>query len=524
MRKTESSVELEGAVSTLRDRLQAGDELTLRRFAVALTNGSRPAAPEHRPAAILYLKSLVNSELVDRFMLLPLLAGAIPCPDGLEEAIPNLLPSSGLKQSPSLEKALQALLEGDAVLLIDGAKRIFHTHVKKVEKRSLSEPAAERIIRGAKVGFIEDLDANIGLIRSRLRTEALRITRLQLGRRSPTPVAVCYLDGVANPQVVATAIERLRAVDVDTVANSNLLEAFIQDEPWTLFPLLRVSERPDTVSRELANGRVVILADGTPTALLAPATFWDIMKTEADYTYGHWVASFFRIIRFISLLVGGTLPGLYISVVSFHPELIPNRLSLSIAASREGMPFATLTEMGGMLFVFEIFREATLRAPPSVSQTAGVVAGFILGQAAVAAGIISDIMVVVIALSAITLFVIPDFGLKIVMRIISFGSLIASALFGLFGLGLWGIVLGTHLAALKSFGVPYLTPLAPAQPGGWLDSVVRAPYLLLRRRPAHVGPQDSTRQSSYVRPDPHQIRLKAGGRRSKKDSDGEKEG
>ncbi|HEY3368345.1 MAG TPA: spore germination protein [Symbiobacteriaceae bacterium] len=524
MGETGSKIDLEAAVSTLKDRLQAGDELTVRRFTVTFRGGERPLGPQQRSAVVLYLRSLVNSEQVDRFMLLPLLAGEVPGQGNLEEAIADRLPASSLKRTASLDSTVQAMLAGEAVLLIDDAETIFHIAAQQVAKRSPDEPEAERIIRGPKEGFIEELDANVGLIRRRLRTETLRVTRLQIGRRSPTHVALFYLDGVANPQVIDTVRQRLGAVDLDTVPNSSLLQALIQDSPWTLFPLMRISERPDTVTRELSNGRIVILADGSPSALLVPATFWDLLKTEVDYAYGPWVATFYRLVRFLGLLIGGTLPGLYIALVSFHPELIPNRLSLTIAASREGMPLATLTEMGGMLLVFEIFREATLRTPPAIGQAVGVVAGFILGQAAVAAGIISDIMVVVVALSAISLKVVPDFEMVMVVRIISFGGLISSALFGLFGLGLWGIVLGTHLVSLKSFGVPFLSPLAPSQSGGWLDVVIRAPLFLLRKRPAHLGPQDPTRLGSYDQPEPHRIRPGAEGRNTAKQPDGKKGG
>lgn len=475
--------DIQHVVAELQSRLRATGELIVRHLDIPEPDGSAGPGLQGRPAAILYLNTLVDSEVVDRYVLQPLLTARLPYGTGMEPAMRNLLPVSRLERTRSLDSAIQALLDGEALLVVHGVASILQISAQQSKARSPTEPEAERIVRGSKEGFIEYLDVNLALIRRRLRTEDLRIKRLRIGRRSGTPVAVCFLEGAANPGVVSMVMDRLRAIDIDVVEHSSTIGSFIQDFRWSPFPQLQISERPDTLVRGLANGRVGILLDGTPTAMLAPATFRDLLATEADYSYSSWVGSLFRFVRLVSVLVGGTFPGIYIAVVSFHPELLPNRLSLSITGSREGVPFPTAVEMAGMLLIFEIFREATLRMPKSLGQTAGVVAGFILGQAAVAAGIISDVMVVVISLAAISLFVIPDFGLKMVMRLVSVGSLVAAATFGLFGLGLWGVVVSTHLATLTSFGVPYLSPIAPTRKGWWLDTILRAPLWLKPQGP-----------------------------------------
>jgi hypothetical protein len=475
--------DVQQVVAEVQSRLRAKEELIVRPLDIQGPDGSVEPGSDGWPAVVLYLNTLVASEVIDRFVLQPLLTARLPRDTGMESAMRNLLPVSRLERTTSLDIAIQGLLDGEALLLVHGVVAMFRISAQQSKPRSPEEPDAERIVRGSKEGFIEYLDVNLALIRRRLRTEDLRISRLRIGRRSATPVAICFLEGVARPGLVSMVMERLRAIDIDVVEQSSVIESYIKDFRWSPFPQVRISERPDTIVRELANGRVGILVDGTPTALLAPATFWDLLATESDYSYSSWVGSLFRFVRLVSVVIGATFPGLYIAAVSFHPELIPNRLSLSITGSREGMPFPTAVEMAIMLLIFEIFREATLRMPKSLGQTAGVVAGFILGQAAVAAGIISDVMVVVIALSAISLFVIPDFGLKMVMRLISIGSLLAAASFGLFGLALWGILVVTHLATLTSFGVPFLSPIAPARKGWWRDTILRAPPWLKPQGP-----------------------------------------
>lgn len=304
-----------------------------------------------------------------------------------------------------------------------------------------------------------------------------------MGRKAPRTVAIAYNSDIANDALVQEVRQRIARIDMDDVPDSGYIEQFIEDNHLTLFPQVQNTERPDRVNSALMEGRVAILLDGSPLALIVPVSISMLMQSPEDY-YERWIpGTLVRVLRYIAALISTLGPALYISFISFHQGLIPTKLAVSIAGSREGVPFPSLIEALIMEVSIEILREAGLRLPKPIGQTIGIVGGLVIGEAAVQAGIVSPIMVIVVAITAISSFAIPQYSAGIALRIIRFGTMFSAAIFGLYGVILFFLLVCSHLAKLKSFGIPYLSPAAPYRFGDWKDFVLRAPLSIMTRRP-----------------------------------------
>ncbi len=351
------------------------------------------------------------------------------------------------------------------------------------------------MIRGPRDSFVEAINPNLMLIRRRLRDPSLVFERIQIGNRGQNDVVIAYIKDIANEDLVLEVRKRLKKVDLDVILDSGYIEQLIEDDWWSPFNTIQDTERPDEVVAGLTEGRVAILVDNSPFALLAPTTFNTQMMSPEDY-YVRWpAANFVRLIRFIASFVSFVTPSLYIALISFHPEMIPTQLALSVAASREGLPFPSFIEALIMELSLELLREAGIRLPGPIGQTIGIVGGLVIGEAAVNAGIVSPIMVIVVAMTAIAGFIIPTYTLSFGLRIARFFLMIAASFFGLYGLTLGLLIILGHLATLTSFGVSYLSPWAPLNLKDLRDSVIRFPWHSLKQRPRYTLADDPTRQS-----------------------------
>lgn len=298
------------------------------------------------------------------------------------------------------------------------------------------------------------------------------------------------MDGIVNPEILQEVSRRLDTIDIDDAPESGFIEQWIEDSFLSPFPQMLDTERPDMVSSALLEGKVAIFLDGTPFVLLAPTTLGDILKSPEDY-YERWLyGTLLRILRYIGAFLALFLPALYISLVSFHQGLLPSKLAFSIAASREGVPFPAFVEALLMVMTMELLQEAGVRLPTPIGQNIGIVGGLVIGEAAVQAGIVSPVMVIIIALTAIAAFTTPTFSLGISLRIIRLGFMIAAGLLGLYGMILVYIMINIHLVNLKSFGVPYATPFAPTMFRDMKDLILRAPRLMLMKRPEYLQTDD----------------------------------
>nr|WP_318153044.1 spore germination protein [Metabacillus arenae] len=470
-------------------------DLIIREFTVGNTN--------HR-CAIVYIAGLSDKMVIDQDIIKNIqMEFKVSEKEEIVEAhaLVNQLQSKVLsigkvKRTQSLDKVSYAILNGDSVLFVDGTDEVLIMGSEGWKNRSIEEPISEALIRGPRDGFIENLHTNTVLIRRRIRDPNLRFKSYQVGRRSKQDLVVAYIDGIVNPHIVEEVNLRLKSIDLDDVPESGYIEQWIEDNFLSPFPQIAHTERPDKVVSALMQGKVAILLDGTPFVLLAPLTFGNTLQSPEDY-YERWlVGSLIRMLRYLGAFIAVFLPSLYIALVSFHPGLIPSKLAFSIAATREGVPFPAYMEAFLMEVTMEILREAGIRLPKPIGQTIGIVGGLVIGEAAVAAGIISPIMVIVVAVTAVSSFSMPSYSTALAFRMLRFGFMGAAAFFGLYGIILLYIVVNIHLVNLKSLGLPYTTPFAPNFFQDWKDLVVRSPITMLSKRPQYLQTDDKERMGS----------------------------
>lgn len=410
------------------------------------------------------------------------------------------LPMGEIKTAHNVGDVVTALLNGETCLFSEEWGRALLIDTKGWEKRAISEPDTETVIRGPREGYVENLRTNTSLIRRRLRHPNLRIEHLVLGDITNTQVAIVYIKGLANDKLVGEVRRRLKRIKIDGVLESNYLEELIEDAPFSPFPQVGHTERPDRTVANLLEGKVTILTDGTPFALSVPVTISCFMQSPEDY-YERWpVALGIRIFRYLSLFISLFLPSLYVAITTFHQEMLPTPLTVSLAMQRERVPYPAVVEALLMQITFEILIEAGVRLPRPLGQAIGIVGALVIGEAAVRAGLISAAMVIVIAATAISSFAVPAFDLAIAVRMLRLPMIFFGAVLGLFGIFAGLLLILIHLASLRSFGVPYLAGWAPFVPGDQKDIVVRAPWWAMYTRPELIGFADLEREADDLKP------------------------
>ncbi len=458
-------------------------------------------------AAVIYVEGLTETTTLNEQVLKPLMVDARRTPpeggmtgNRLYEFIKGHVVSvSDVHETDNFDELVLRILSGESAFLIHGQRMAMLLSAKAWEMRGVEEPETESIVRGPRDGFTETLRVNTALLRRRLRDPNLKIRSTQIGRRTKTDVAVAYIQGIVNPTLLDEVKSRLDTLDVDSILESGYIEQLIEDDWASPFPQINSTERPDEVTAGLLSGQVAILTDTSPFVLLAPSTFVSFMSSPEDF-YERWhIASFIRLLRYAGVLITLFAPALYIAFTSYNPEMFPGPLLRSAAGAREGVPFPAFVEALIMETAIEVLREAGVRLPGPIGQTIGIVGGLVVGQAAVEAGIVSPLMVIVVAFTAISSFAIPSYSLAIALRMIRFLMMLAAALFELYGVIMAGLILLTHLASLKSFGVNYLAPLAPVRLVDWKDAYIRGPWPLFKRRPTYTHPVDVDRMDDERR-------------------------
>ncbi|MHC1685145.1 MAG: spore germination protein [Clostridiaceae bacterium] len=406
----------------------------------------------------------------------------------------QILSVAKLSTGVQFQEVIDHILSGETALLINGLQESLFIDIKKLEKREISEPKLEPLLRGPHDGFTEDLKTNIALIRKRIKTHKLKMEQMQIGRLTKTDIIITYIDGIANDSIVEEAKKRLSKIDIDGLLESEYIEELIEDNHFSIFSQFGYTERPDKLCADLLSGSIGIMINNTPIALIAPQTFIQSMEFSEDYYFRFLPATFLRIIRYIFLGIALLLPSFYIAILTFHPGMIAKPLLFTIWASREGVPFPVLVEAIIIETFFEVLREASLRVPSGTGQTIGIVGALVIGEAAVRAGIVSSSMVIIVSITGISSFMIPKYSLALSVRVLRFVMMIFSGTLGLYGLfmGLFTILI--HMAKLSSFGVPYLSPLAPLSISDLKDVILRAPWWAMKKRPKFLGTKNRTRQ------------------------------
>lgn len=421
--------------------------------------------------------------------------------DIVNSLIEHLTHNSSLKVGKTFEDVINAVLSGDTFCFFEESNQGLIIASKGWDTRSVEEPATEQVVRGPRDGFTENVRTNTALVRRRIKDPNLRIEGLNIGTRTKTSINIGYIKGVVKDGLVDEIHSRLSKIDIDGILESNYIEELIRDSPYSPFSTIMSTERPDKVASGLLEGRAAIFIDNTPFVIIVPTHFWDFLQASDDFYLQYMTGSFFRIIRFIAFIISLTLPSIYVLLTSFHQEMIPTALALTIASGREIIPFPVLIEALLMEIAFELMREAGLRMPKPIGQAVSIVGSLVIGQAAVQAGLVSPFMVIIVALTGISSFTIPNFSASYSIRLVRFPLLIASGTLGLLGFIGMFFILAIHALTIRSFGESYLSPLAPFVPSDQKDSLFRVPWWKMKQRPQFAQGED-IRQGDGLQPKP----------------------
>lgn len=372
-----------------------------------------------------------------------------------------LIPQNSLKQQNSFDDIFAGINSGNCALFVDTLSVGFDIDVKGFKQRSISQPENEIVIKGPHEAFVENLRTNTSLLRRFTNNENLTIENIKVGKITKTNCAVCYIQNITNDDLVAEAKYRLNNLEIDSLLSAGELEQLLTDNNVLEIPKILVSERPDNAVKALLQGRVVIIVNGSPYALILPAVLIDFLSSPEDTNLKTKFGNFLKIIRIISAFFALLLPGLYIAITNFHREIIPTELLYSILSSIQSVPFPIILEVLIMEISFEIIREAGLRVPSPIGPTLGIVGALVLGQAAVSAGIVSPILIIIVAITGISSFAIPDFSFSFHLRYFRFGFILLGFLAGFLGIGIGIFIYLAELCDLETFGVSYTAPYAP---------------------------------------------------------------
>jgi len=464
-------------IGELKTLLQGCDDFKYRPFTTATD----------KEGYLIYSHILVDSQFISQTILPNLFNLQLPTKPGLwSKAITTQLPFLPESSYTQWADITLKILAGNTLILLEGMSEAYIADTAKIEARPIGKPETEPVIRGPLEAFAEELAPNLAIIRSRFKDPKLKINLLILGKESRTTVALLYLDGVIEPEVLDEVRRRLSSTNLRSVQESGFLMEFLSEDTWSPFPLIQSTERPDKTVAALTEGRAAILVTGSPYSLLLPTVFWHYFQSSDDYFQNYLIASFIRPLRYLAYLLAVSLPSLYIIVTVFHPQLLPLRFLLSLTTARERVPIPTILEVVGMLLVLDLFREATLRLPKTIGPAIGIVGALVMGEAAVSAGVISPVMVIIIALTAVVTFAVPSEDLRGTARMASYFLVILSSILGLYGflLGFSAVLL--HVSSLESVGVPYLSPVSSFHWKEWSDIFVRAPWSNLRKKPQRL--------------------------------------
>lgn len=461
-RQEELTEDLEVNVEMIRERMQHTDDLV---FADReLLSGE--------PIKIAYLRGLTDDRKLEYLLAHAKEFGSTEFAFGSDGRL------------KTVDQAAESIAAGQAVLLFADPPSAVAIDLLGVQLRSVDEPSSEATVKGPRSGFTESLTNNLALVRFYCATPNLKVEHRKVGRLSRTNLAVLSVGGVTNPLILKELHRRLDEIAVDFILGGNPIEEWIADNRGTMFPLMESTERPDRVVGALMDGRIAIMVQGTPFVILLPFVFLQAFQVGEDYAWNYYIGSLLRLLRIFCGLIGMLLPAFYVATITFHHELVPTALLQSIAAAKEPVPFPAVVESFAMMFAFEIMREAGIRMPKQIGQAVSIVGALILGQAAVEAGIVSPIMVIVAALTGICTFTLPPNAMNYAIRFLQFGMTFLAALMGYVGIVSGLVVLLTYLASLRSFGVPYLGPAAPLNALELTDVVIRRPSTWNAKRPA----------------------------------------
>lgn len=416
-------------------------------------------------------------------------------PEDIQEFVRhNSLGIADVKKLENLDESIDAMLAGNAVFFIDGYDKAMKISSKGYPSTGVMEAESEKVLRGSREGFSDSVKSNSALVRKRLRDTRLKVEEYKIGVRSHTLTQVLYMDDLVHEGLLEEVKERLEEFQIDGILDSGMLEQLTEDVWYSPFPQYQTTERPDRAVQEILKGKVVILCDNSPEALILPGNFSSFMESSEDWYHRFEMASFLRILRYLAVIMATVLPGLYLAVIRFHTQILPSALILSFAEAREGVPFSSVVELIFLELAFELIREAGVRVPGSLGNAIGIVGGLVIGQAAVEANLVSPIVVMIVALTALGSMTVPNEEFAAAFRLVKYGFLILGGYLGIYGIVLGVYLVIGHLAGLISFGIPYLVPfIKKEQKGSRGEGVLRVPLRKRVLRPLYAREEQKIR-------------------------------
>lgn len=416
-------------------------------------------------------------------------------PEDIQEFVRhNSLGIADVKKLENLDESIDAMLAGNAVFFIDGYDKAMKISSKGYPSTGVMEAESEKVLRGSREGFSDSVKSNSALVRKRLRDTRLKVEEYKIGVRSHTLTQVLYMDDLVHEGLLEEVKERLEEFQIDGILDSGMLEQLTEDVWYSPFPQYQTTERPDRAVQEILKGKVVILCDNSPEALILPGNFSSFMESSEDWYHRFEMASFLRILRYLAVIMATVLPGLYLAVIRFHTQILPSALILSFAEAREGVPFSSVVELIFLELAFELIREAGVRVPGSLGNAIGIVGGLVIGQAAVEANLVSPIVVMIVALTALGSMTVPNEEFAAAFRLVKYGFLILGGYLGIYGIVLGVYLVIGHLAGLISFGIPYLVPfIKKEQKGSKGEGVLRVPLRKRVLRPLYAREEQKIR-------------------------------
>lgn len=486
--ETDLSESLDDNIAMFRKLFKDDDTIIIRRFENELNNDIK--------CCILFSDGMISSTMINDNIIKPiLLSTTIDSRKNVLDAIMyRVLSSNSVEKISEVNKVIESIVRGDTILFAEGSSEALTINSKGWQTRAVEEPDGEKVVRGPREGFTESMIMNISMVRRKLATNNLKFKFRTLGVQSNTRICLCYIEGIANDQILKEINKRLDDINIDGIMASGMISELISDSAISPFKSVGSTERPDIVAGKLLEGRIAIIVDGTPVALTIPHIFIEYFQANEDYYINYYFSSINRSLRILCFLLSISLPALYVAITTFHQEMVPTPLIRSISAARQGVPFPTVVEVLLLLITFEILREAGTRMPTAIGQALSIVGALVLGQSAVEARFVSSPVVIIVALTAISGLALQKIsGAIIVFRVV---FLLFSSVIGLYGY-IFGIVgLLIHLFSLRSFGVPYMLTLMNFSPQDIKDTAIRAPLIYMKYRPKFIAPNNRVRNTS----------------------------
>ncbi|KAB3531089.1 spore germination protein [Alkaliphilus serpentinus] len=499
------TLSLKENIDIIKSLLSHSDDIIIRHFKI-------PTIPSIE-GAIVFIKSIVDLKLVESNILAPLMLGLKDQSSeelgyfhaNIKALLEENLSSHSIESYNDAKAAVLEALGGNGIIFVDGFPAGITVAIGKGSNKESAEPQTERVVKGPQQGFVEDSSVNLAMIRRRIKSTDLVIREFQLGKETKSNIVVAYLKTIAEPAIVDEVLNRLDDVgrNVDGITSTGGIEDYITDNPLSLFQADFSTERPDRASAMLLEGRIAIIYDGSPFVLMAPSIVADFFSTSEDYYLNFYFATFNRLIRYFGALVVMFLPAIYVAVTTYHQEMLPTRLALTLAGTRSGVPYPAYFEALFMEMAFEALREAGIRLPTHIGQAVSIVGALIIGQSAVEAGLVSPAVVIIVATTAIFSFTIPFSNFSLGLRLTRFINMTLAALLGIYGIIAGFLFIGLTLSSLRSFGVPFMAPFAPTNLQDMRDYFLRLPQWAIKKRSSHVAnKQNLTKKQDHLKPQP----------------------